>query len=118
MVAPNPFTPRSGLEPKNFVGREAEKKYFEKALNELLTGQAKPFLSAWELGNRKNQLAQRIQENSPGERRFKFIYLSEKVQEFRRYGGGNRKPILIFGLNLKIKNSIMMMLPKHLMMIK
>jgi len=53
MVAPNPFTPRSGLEPKNFVGREAEKKYFEKALNELLTlGRQNHFLvlGSWGIG--------------------------------------------------------------------
>jgi AAA+ ATPase superfamily predicted ATPase len=50
--APNPFTPKSGWEPKAFVGRENEIAFFRKKLNEAREGKCDHFLvlGNWGIG--------------------------------------------------------------------
>ncbi len=53
MVVPNPFTPKSGLEPKEFIGRELEKKQFERILADLITSHKQNhfiILGGWGIG--------------------------------------------------------------------
>ena len=43
-ISPNPFTPKSGWEPKVFAGREAEIEFFKKKLAEAKEGICDHFL--------------------------------------------------------------------------
>lgn len=52
MIKPNPFTPKSGQEPKVFLDRENEILFFEKRLNELSNGSTNHYIlnGSWGIG--------------------------------------------------------------------
>lgn len=56
MIASNPFTPKTGWEPKAFVGRETEIGFFEKKLEEAKGGPCDHFLVLGEWGIGKTSL--------------------------------------------------------------
>lgn len=58
----NPFTPKSGMEPRFFVAREKETEFFRKALKDVRRNN-QPFHCPGGLGLRKDQPAQGVQEN-------------------------------------------------------
>ncbi|MBI4980618.1 DUF2791 family P-loop domain-containing protein [Candidatus Woesearchaeota archaeon] len=56
MIAPNPFTPKSGWEPKVFVGRDKEIELFKRKLEEAKQGRCDHFLILGEWGIGKTSL--------------------------------------------------------------
>jgi hypothetical protein len=56
MVKSNPFTPKSGVEPKFFSGRENELNFFRKALDDTLMGRPSHFVVIGDWGTGKTSL--------------------------------------------------------------
>lgn len=56
MIAPNPFTPKSGWEPKVFIGRDKEIELFRKKIEEAKLGKCDHFLILGEWGIGKTTL--------------------------------------------------------------
>ena len=68
MPVSNPFTPKSGWEPKVFVGREKEIEFFKRKLERARSGRCDHFLVLGDWGVGKTSLLKRLKEIAQEER--------------------------------------------------
>lgn len=81
MPASNPFTPKSGWEPKAFVGREKEIEFFKKKIEQARTGRCDHFLVLGDWGVGKTSLLKRFKEIAQEERILTSLVTINEFQE-------------------------------------
>jgi len=81
MPVSNPFTPKSGWEPKVFVGREKEIEFFKKKLEQARAGRCDHFLVLGDWGVGKTSLLKRFKEIAQEERILTSLVTINEFQE-------------------------------------
>ncbi len=80
-ILPNPFTPKSGWEPKVFAGREKELKFFRKKIEEAKRGRCDHFLILGDWGTGKTSLLKEFKRIAQSENVLSAII---QVREFKK----------------------------------